>query len=217
MAHNAIHILGDWDFLKGSVQNVSSAGDFLSSESAVICAGPAVMGTVPNVIPIGLCQQAQVSQNKQIQQLYEIGSRKPFYIPGRTLIRVRLSRALFDGPSLMKTLYLDSESDNSLRETDYVDNPDHPQTSPGIPYAEEESAQFFMNLASEFFNKPLGLAFVYNDMTNEAYGGFYLEKCYIEQHGMTMAAQQTVLLENISIRASRLVPFARDYEGEIDN
>lgn len=204
-----IEVLGGWSFLTGNVQTLTGAdGDFLSSESAVLCAGPADLPSsiVTTVVPIGLVQNVQVTQNKQIQQLFEVGSREPFFIPGRTETQIGISRALFDGPSLLKMLYKDNAStDNTgVRGFDAGD-----EQKPGDPYtnvADTGTAKMFINLASEFFNRQLGLCFIFHDMTNEKYGGFYVENCLVQSHGISMASQQTVLLENLGIRGGVIVP-----------
>ena len=200
-----VNVLGDWNFLDGNVQKIDDGSDFLSAESTVICAGPPDLGaSIQSVRPVGLVQNAQITQNKQIQQLFEIGSRKPFFIPGRTLIQLGMSRVLFDGASLMRALYEHDELPG------VTDNYNADVIPPAEPYGPATSSDFYMNLASEFFNRPLGLAFILHDGQNQKYGGFYLENCYIQTHGMSMAGQQTVLLENVGIRASNLVPL--DYD-----
>ena len=204
----------DWSFNEGHVQAVPESGDFLSSESVVICAGPStVPATIDNIVPIGLVQNATVTQNKQIQQLYEIGSRQPIFIPGRTVVQAALSRILFDGPSLMRALYKIVQPDGTgpdVAELDQLDSSSHPENAPGNPYiGGQDQAKFFINLASEFFNKPIGLGFMMNDMENQNYAGFYLENCLIQSHQLSLAGQQTILVENVGIRCSRVVPLDR--------
>ncbi len=204
----ALTLLSDWDFLNSHVQQIDDNSDFISSESSVLCAGPAKIrdtnGNYNGVLaPIGVVQNAQVTQNKQVQQLFEIGSRKPFFIPGRTLIQVGISRVLFDGPSLMRALYDYDDLDDSETPND---RPDVDVVPPTDPYEEDSSGAFYINLASEFFNRPMGLGFIITDSRKGTYGGFYLEDCYIQTHSMTLAGQQTVLLENVGVRASTLVP-----------
>ncbi len=203
-------ILSDWDFLNSHVQSdITDTSDFISAESSILCAGPSKLahtdGDYTGVLaPIGVVQNAQVTQNKQVQQLFEIGSRRPFFIPGRTLIQVGISRVLFDGPSLMRAVYdYDQSTEVTNDDTDDVIAPVEPYDPDG-----GESGAFYINLASEFFNRPLGLGFIIRDSRDNAYGGFYLEECYIQTHSMTLAGQQTVLLENVGIRASNLVPFS---------
>jgi len=200
----------DWDFADGHVQDRDTvAGDFLSSESVVLVAGPAEYSDSTSLVPIGLVQNAQVSQNKQMQQLFEIGSRMPFFIPGRTIIQCGISRVLFDGPSLMKAMSVEMKTAGLAYTGFDSSGTDVPDTQkPALPYSNtpDTDGDFFINLASKFFNKPLGIGFVLHDMENDPYGGFYLENCYFQTHSFSLAGQQTVLLENVGIRASGMVP-----------
>ena len=215
----AIKLLSDWDFLTDNVQNIDAGdgGEFLSAESTVLCAGPRTLAAdTTKIAPIGLVQNAQLSQNRQVQQLFEVGSRKPFFVPGRTLTQVGLSRVIFDGPSLMKALYTVAPDSGTAGVIDNFSAAD--QNLPASPYNSEaadksETGDFFINLASEFFNRPMGLAFVFKDMEADNYAGVYLENCYIQTHSLSMSGQQTVLLENVGIRATTVVPFSLEELG----
>jgi len=46
------------------------------------------------------------------------------------------------------------------------------------------------------------------NMEGETYGGCYLEECFVQAHQFSIASQQTVLLENCSIRAAKLTPLS---------
>ncbi len=191
----------EWDFESKNVQPIENVNNFLSSESIVICSGPPELTDLKlpeKLIPIGLVQNAQVSQSKQINQIFEIGSRKPIFIPGRTLINVQISKILFDGASLMKALYLQDNSGNP---------PKFDENKLGSPAA-KSPGNFYINLASKFFNKPFGLGFFLRDMEDDAYGGFYLNNCFVQNHTFGLSAQQTVLVENVAIRCSKLEPIA---------
>lgn len=82
---------------------------FISAESVILAAGKpdwnSTDNALNNFIPIGLVENANIQQNKALQQLFEIGSKRPFFIPGRHQIQAALSRVMFNGPSLMKALY----------------------------------------------------------------------------------------------------------------
>lgn len=226
--------LQDWQekFTSEHAQSLdTSAGDFLSSESVVLLSGPPKLEdgySANELIPIGLVQNTQVTQAKQIQQLFEIGSRLPFFIPGRTTVQVSMARVLFDGPSLMQALYVYAEDTKLFIPA--IGEGNSALSDPGAPYntAGEDpvgigtttggfdttnNAEFFINLASEFFNKPLGLGFVLFDMQRQAYGGFYLEECYIQNHRFSASSQQTVLMEDVGIRCTALRPIAIDQVG----
>lgn len=223
--------VSEWftNMTEGTVQPDArtTGADFLSSETVVLCSGPRkfsdIESTNTDLIPIGLVQNVQFSQQKQIQQIYEIGSRTPVFIPGRTVISAAISRILFDGPSLMQAMYL---MKGNAAGTVKLTNPFPaatttktvlPHDAPTLPYdglntvngeggKDANPGQFFINLASSFFNKPLGLGFILYDGEKQAYGGFYLEDVYIQTHNLSIASQQTVLVENVSLRTSGLVP-----------
>jgi len=211
----------------------TTAGDFLSSESVVLVSGPPKLGdsSALELIPIGLVQNVQVTQAKQIQQLFEIGSRKPFFIPGRTTVQVGMARVLFDGPSLMQALYVENVSSELFVPGIGAGNSD--TSNPGEPFNfgldndgspvkvgdldegfdTTNTTEFFINLASEFFNRPLGLGCILFDMQQQAYGGFYLEECYIQSHRFSASSQQTVLMEDVGIRCTALRPISIDELG----
>ena len=233
--------LSDWivKFTSEHAQPLNTvAGDFLSSESVVLCSGPAKLDSATDttqpleLIPIGLVQNTQVTQAKQIQQLFEIGSRLPFFVPGRTTVQVGMARVLFDGPSLMQALYVYTHGNDLVVPaigdgTSETSNPGEPFNDPptGDPnivgdftgFSTVSNAEFFINLASEFFNIPLGLGVVLYDMQQQAYGGFYLEECYIQSHRFSASAQQTVLMEDVSIRCTALKPIRIDQIGGTSN
>lgn len=82
-------------------------GGYLSSESAVIVVGPAKLRStsIGSTVPVGMVQSFQIQQSRAGQQIFEIGGRLPFNIPGRSSIQGSISRILFDGPSLAYALY----------------------------------------------------------------------------------------------------------------
>lgn len=229
--------LKDWkdDFLESHVQpdNVTDGGNFLSGESVVIVSGPSSLEDTDSISadlkPVGLVQNAQVSQGKQVQQLFEIGSRKPIFVPGRTQVQASIARVLFDGPSLFYVLYRNSgDGSNSIpapsefgsTATGEVANPTDPYPGDGqITERVEQDGdisqyanpgRFWSNLRSEIFNKPLGLGFVLFDMEGDPYGGMYLEQVYIRNHNMSVSSQQTILLENVSLVAGQVRPISAE-------
>jgi hypothetical protein len=216
-----------------NVQDLNSTYDFVSSESTLLVSGPpeyttpaaagqAVGADIPDdaLIPVGLVQNASIAQNKQIQQLNEVGSRQMFTIPGRTYAQANIARILFDGPSLLFAIstYYNSENTDEL----YIPNvakgsagdptkeyPANTNDINGYTVINQETAEigaFWGNLGSSVFNKPLGLGFIFLDTESEFYGGIYLEKCYIASYNIGISAQQTILLENVAIRATRVRP-----------
>ena len=216
-----------------NVQDLNSTYDFVSSESTLLVSGPpeyspvAEEGKVASanvgeaaLIPVGLVQNASVAQNKQIQQLNEIGSRQLFTIPGRAYAQANIARIMFDGPSLLFAMstYYDDQTTAKLHIPNVQKVSASDPTKPYPATADDENGTtvitqetttvggYWGNLESSIFNKPLGLGFIFLDTESEFYGGIYLEKCYINSYNMGISAQQTILLENVSVRATRVRP-----------
>ena len=177
------------------------------------------------MIPIGLVQQAQVNQSKQVNEIFEVGSRVPFFIPGRHGVRASLSRVLFDGPSLFYALYRGGYSGSSIAPNftgaGSNDTPTSPysgevtfnsssqtvnNTDEQIIGNSEEFGRFWSNLGSTIFNRPIGLGIILYDMEGQPYGGSYLEHCLIQTHNFGISANQTVLAESVSLSARRVIP-----------
>lgn len=200
--------LTSWNFRTKHVQpgqlgrEATDGNNYVSAESIVLCAVlPTAVGS-PNTVgadqlfPIGVMQNAGFNQQKQINQLYEIGSRLPFFIPGRTLVQLNMTRVVFNGDSLMAALY---HADGN--EGDYV-----PLESPGpvLTQGGEASRRFYMNLASELFNRGIDIGLVIRDSEDEASGAIIFRECIIQSHGMGISSNQTVVAENISLRSKNL-------------
>jgi hypothetical protein len=199
--------LNSWNFTEKHVEPDilgypdATNRNYISSESIVICAAPAVIDTeealAENLFPIGVIESAGLAQNKQVQQLFEIGSRKPYYIPGRTRVNVGLSRVVFNGNSLMAQLY----RSGGLASDEY-----EPNDSPGYIGNVNEQNNFYFNLASSFFNKPFGLVFVMQDSEKEYAAMIYLENCMITAQTMNIGANQTIVMENINLISEGIQP-----------
>jgi len=214
------------DFRVGHVQDdiFSRGGGFISSESIVLAAkarntsdGAEVdeSNDLEKFIAIGLAENVTVAQQKNLQQLFEIGSRESYFIPGRTIVQAALNRVIFDGDSLLRVLY-PTETPGTTGGTDGAHMVDFDSTlfettssPPGVSDGSATSAagDMWFNLASEFFNKPFTLALLlYNDAAILK-GYIVLERCYVEAHNMNVIAAQTVVTENVRLRASKLSSF----------
>jgi len=211
--------LSTWDFKNSHTQiNDDLYNGFVSGESVVLVSGPRQVpsdGTaINNLYPIGVVESATIAQNKQIQQIFEIGSRKSFLIPGRTQVNVGLSRILFSGDSLMSALHEYNEEHykdiNSEKKT--VEEAHKDSDSPGYVTQDtgnkgtDISQNYYLNLASTFFNHPMGLGFLFHDSDDDQLAFVYLQDCLIRSHQISIGANQTILMENVNIMADSVVP-----------
>lgn len=208
----------DWDFVNTHVdptaltQPNGARGNYISSESIIIAAGPstiskALANTLIDVVPIGVCDTVQVMQNKGVITLYEIGSRIPYIIPGRPITQFQISRVMFNGDSLLSALT------KGIVQSTEADPNEFSSSVMGMPgevfTPDANSAQtgtFFLNLASHFFNAPFGLAIFFQDSEKDWVAAYYAENCVIQQHSMAFQGQNMIVMENASVRCTTFIP-----------
>jgi len=197
----------DWDADTGHVDpevlQGDSSRDYIGAESVVIAAGPASISSQGDgdfwqkLFPIGIIQNASIAQSRQLQQLFEIGSFESYFIPGKTFVNCSFSRVLIHGPNLLKAFYKWHVEDGNGSVEEDVDIGDA---------ANEPGSHFYINLASRLFAKPLGLLLYMQDTEKDDYSSSYIENAFIQSHQMSVSAQQTLIMENVQVRASKIVP-----------
>lgn len=195
-------------------------GSFMTPEATLIAAGPARladMGQVGSgdpsslqgrIIPIAVTDNVAVNQNKMLQQIFEIGSRRSYFVSGHTTGTVSLSRPMFNGPSLLRVLtagmadYLGLENPAGLATINGQDS-----AFAGAAF-DNKQAEFYINLQAEIFDRALGLMFYMIDQRNQPYGAMYVEDANVQAHAFNLAAQAMTIVENVSMMFDRIVPVA---------
>lgn len=232
----AITDFSNWNYANYHVQQELSNGQFVSAETSLIASGPPQLnGTGPysevpvssvgSVYPLGLIENAGLSQSKQIQKIFEIGSSRSYFVPGRVIGSVSLGRIFFYGPSLLRVLYayyfnntnninvgtVDPSTTITLADGSMAQSPlarlldtgsttyHQLEVSPGEDY-------FYVNLASDLFNQPFGLAFYFKDANFNSVGAFYLEDTYVQGHQFSVSSGSVLIMEGVSAQYDRLVP-----------
>lgn len=225
-----------WNFQTKYVQsNVDPGGSFIRGASVLLAAGPPSIqhgfasqsigqdydgiteldvSALPEAYPIGLVDQISIGQNKGLQQIFEIGSDRRYFIPGRTINQMSLQRVMFDGPSLMKVLYhyyypanLTYNNPDQLLRSGSLDNNDRIEirNQPGFD-------QTFLNLASELFNKPIGLLMLINNTKNQTVSAAYFEYVFFRSHQFSVSASSTLVAESVQADFDKMVPINMNYK-----
>ena len=221
-----------WEFYNKRVQQELTGSQFVSAESTLVAAGPPEMSDLSGgadsggqVYPIGLLESAGIQQSKQLQRIFEIGSSRSYFIPGRVIGSINIGRTFYFGPSLLRVLYAyyrsaspvaigtgskgEQVTTNNGRVT--APNPDAAlldvvsdtgtlhqiQRSPGPDY-------FFIDLASDLFSQPTGLAIFFKDQSNNSLGGIYLEEAYVQGHQMNISSGSVLIMEGVSMQYDRI-------------
>lgn len=220
--------LGKWKPYETHVQGGQVDGQFLSGAFVMLAAGPPRLsnlggatasglllsggGEAANQLafPIGMAQNANISQNKQFMRLFELGSERSFFVGGRTQGQFAMSKMYHHGPSLLRLLY--AYYQDLLLPTvvlpvfsnigiGLMSNPHDVKIPPGYE-------NIFLNLSSDLFHQPIGMLLYFKDSNEDTVGASYLEACVIPSHTMAVDANSVVIQESVMMMFERLVPVA---------
>lgn len=207
------------------VQSGMVDGQFVSAAFTLLAAGPPRLANVGGqqagvalsqgaadqmFFPLGIVQNFSLSHNRNFNRIFEIGSERSYFISGRTIGQVGLSRVLYHGPSLLRVLY--AYYQDLLPPT--IVPPVFPNAAAGlvanqhnviIPAGYEN---IYFNLASDLFSQPIGLLLYIRDSNEDTLGAMYLESCYVPAHTVGTDASGVIMQENVSMQFERGVPVA---------
>lgn len=221
--------LSDWDFYEDHVETDINNKQYVGAHSVLIAAGPPELSDLLDddggggasgvqdsdrdiVYPLGIVQNANMSQAREVSRLFEVGSKKSYFLPGRTRGQVEIDRVMFDGRSLLRVLSAyysidgDQEAD-ALVQSDSSGDAEVRQRPGSNEY-------FFVDLASDLFDRPVGLLFYLKNNDEEAYGQFYLENVFINAHQFGMGAGSVIVSESVSMQYENLEPIEIEYQFE---
>lgn len=236
----------NWNFHNHHVQEELMGGEFISAETTLIAAGPPRLSDVGNgdstitrdegdlVFPIGVLENVGISQSKQLQRIFEIGSSRSYFVPGRTVGSLTLGRVLYHGPSLLKVLYahykqskgeyqFNHKGKGAKVDTGGVMTPDPNATLLELPALQQELHRvkfnpgyddLWLNLASDLFNQPTGMAIYFRNQLDMTVGGVYLEECYVQGHQLSISSGSALLMEGVSLQFEQMVPIRMSLGGE---
>ena len=131
MPYEATTNITKWNYQKNHVERELRGGEFISGMTTLIAAGPPTLADASSdtidglkqfAYPIGVLDSANLSQGRQLARIFEIGSKRSYFIPGRVMTGINLGRVLYYGPSLLKVLWtyygdklVDSFGDQDLK------------------------------------------------------------------------------------------------------
>jgi hypothetical protein len=203
-----------------------SINDIVESGTVLIAAGPADLDVANSgnagvrIVPIGLLDSAQISMSRPLSRIFEIGSKLSYIIPGRVVGGIVMNRVFFDGPSLMKVVYAgEVKADYANTEKKFAKYASAPYGASGDDYQEFAhigSGNLAVNLASSFFNQPVGLAFFFKDQQKDVVGQIYFEGCHISGYSFGVSASMNVLTESMNMEFVRCRPVITTTSSKYD-
>ena len=223
--------LSNWRYWDQHVQSEVEGGQYINASTIMIAAGPprlsdATKGDIASAndiaYPIGILENIGIAQNRGLQRMFEIGSRRSYFIPGRTVGSVSLGRVLYYGPSLLRVLMayyphskikgansIGGENENSAFGRELDGGARTPQILENPGYGGGKGANnrdFFINLASDLFDHSLGLLVYIRDSNDDSYGAFYMEDVHISSHSININASSVLVAESVTAQYDRIVP-----------
>jgi hypothetical protein len=96
-----------WDYHDKNIQGSIAQNDFTRADRVIIYTAPTPIPGKPSsaMKPIGLIQGMTNSEQKQLQQFFELGSDAPMIVPGLTQGQLSLQRVLLNGYNFLNAIY----------------------------------------------------------------------------------------------------------------
>jgi len=219
--------IANWNFQDEHVQQELAGGDFVNAASILFAAGPPAIrfagGTGTDMseqeratredlnevaYPLGVLENVGIGQNKQLQRLFEIGSKRSYFITGRNVGQVNMARVLYNGPSLLRALYAYFPATKINTSVGQLLAAGAGRAGKAAPEIDSNPgyADFFINLDSDLFDQPFGWLVLILDSDGEPYGGVYLEQMYVQAHQFTINSTSVIVAEGATAQFDRLVP-----------
>lgn len=193
-----------WKFQQSYVERLMDHNALTAAhpDDTLILAGPPRHLNVPAgalasyLLPLGMMQQLQITQQLPTTPMQAIGSGRIFYVSGKAQGTGSIARLFVNGRNLLRALYTNAVT-AGVDVTKFDD-----AASTGAKH------QYWANLDSELFKIPFGLAVFFRDKIHDEIGAFYVELCCLNTWAVAVGAGQTMILENVNFMFDRIVPIS---------
>jgi len=203
-----------WKFQRSHIERLMDHAALTSAhpDDTLILAGPARYNIAQNedpsagdflskLLPIGMVQSFNAMLQKPTQPMQAIGSGRTFFVSGKAQGNANISRLFVNGRNLLRVLYTNAKQ-AGLDVSKFDDRA-----------AVEENSPYFINLDSELYLIPFGLACFFRDKVHSSIGAFYLELCALTSYNVAFNAGQNLILENVTLLFDRASPMRMGNSG----
>jgi len=202
--------LNNWFSQKNSVERFTDNAAYSSAhpDDTLVLAGPprkcSVVGANADstvgwnsLLAIGMLQGFQFASQRPLQPLQAIGSGRSYFVSGKSQTTWSMGRLFCNGRNLLRALYHNAVAGGVSM-----------QSFDDSPVANDSTDMYYINLDSELFYVPFGIASVFKDKTGGRIGGVFLELCMIQSYGVGFNAGQAMIMENVNGMCDRVLPFS---------
>jgi len=213
----AVLTADEWRFQQSYIERMMDHSALTSAhpDDTLVLAGPARAGfnstatsaggvqndILAQMLPLGMLQSFNAMFQKPTQPMQAIGSGRLFFVSGKSQGQAQIARLFCNGRNLLRALYT-----NAVQAELDVSKFDDPACATSFDAPGDEGAKYVINLDSELFLIPFGLACFFRDKMHDHLGAFYLELCMINSYNIAYNAGQSLILENVSILFDRALP-----------
>jgi len=149
-----------------------------------------------SLIAIGMIQGFQFNSQKPTQPMQAIGSGRTYFVSGKSQTTWRIGRLFCNGRNLLRVLYHNAVSMN-LPVQDFDDR----------PVGQSFQDTYYINLDSELYYIPFGIAAMFRDKAKDFLGAVYLELSMIQSYGVGFNAGQAMIMEDVNGMCDRVLPW----------
>lgn len=195
-----------WKFQDNYVEREMDNAAYTAAhpDDTLVLAGPPRKATIGggnsrnspgSLLAIGMLQSIQFTQSKPTQPMMAIGSGRSFFVSGKAQTQWTIARLFVNGRNLLRVLYHNAVNSTGMDVSKFDD-----------PAAKQAKSNFFINLDSELYYIPFGMAAFFRNKAHDLVGSFYAELNMINSYAVGVTAGQNMILENVSGMADRLLP-----------
>jgi len=192
----------NWSFQENYVERLMDDAAYTAAHpnNTLVLAGPArfpsgVANPGSTLLPLGMLQNFSVAQQRPVQPMMALGSGRSFFTAGKGQVSFSLSRLSVDGRNILRALYTQAIQSN-LPVQDFDERP--------VRANREEQA--YMNLDSELFYIPFGIAVLLRSVSHSPVAAYYIENAMITSFQTGWGAGQNMIVDSISGIADRVRP-----------
>ena len=188
--------IASWDSEENYVEQAMESAMYNSAhaDDTLVLIGPARKPTsdvAGALTAVGVLQNFSITQQKQITPHSAIGSARTFFQASKVMVSGSIQRLFINGKNLYRVLY-----ENAYKGGYKL------QSKP-LPHA-AENTKFLVNLDSNLFLIPFGMAVVYRDKAKNTLGGIYIELMTIPMWSSQISAGSPTIVEGTSFMADRV-------------
>ena len=202
--------ISGWNSQQNNVERLmdNSAYTAAHPDDTLILAGPPRLSDIAasdgagnssfGLLAIGMLQTFQITAQRPTTQLMAIGSGRSFFVSGKAQHTWRVGRLFCNGRNLLRVLHHNMVA-GSVNIGSFDDSP--------VPTGGDSSTMFYINLDSELYYVPFGLAILFKDKMHDFIGSFYAELAMIVNYTLGFTAGQNMIMEDVGGLCDRLASF----------